>query len=407
MHPVQHRIQQLFRWMWFIFIIAGILCIPFHKVFPVFPLGLAGIAGSLSVLVAPQTISIKRQKNLFVAAAIFLIPLYTYLISSNILQAKSDLEVKAALLIIPLVVALMEPVRRFEWIWMQRALIISCIAFILTAIGIAGYKMVTEDYNAFNYKRLVAFTIIHPAYLGMFINFSIMILLFGWLGWSKAVFKLKSHWSLILIAILFVFLVMLTAKNSVLFALLMFFIATIAYVRKSGNWKYAIGLGGGALMVFVLFLTFNSYTRERFSMLYRFNDVEYDNSVNSREETWKAAIEVLQNMPWYGLGSGDMQERLNEQYAVNGFTLGEEESHNAHNQFLQVTLEGGIPGIALLTFLLIYFFRLAFINRFWLYGGFLVLISFNLLTESMLETQSGILFFAVFNAVMLSRIASE
>ena len=142
-------------------------------------------------------------------------------------------------------------------------------------------------------------------------------------------------------------------------------------------------------------------------MLYRFNDVEYDNSVNSREETWKAAIEVLQNMPWYGLGSGDMQERLNEQYAVNGFTLGEEESHNAHNQFLQVTLEGGIPGIALLTFLLIYFFRLAFINRFWLYGGFLVLISFNLLTESMLETQSGILFFAVFNAVMLSRIASE
>ncbi len=111
----------------------------------------------------------------------------------------------------------------------------------------------------------------------------------------------------------------------------------------------------------------------------------------------------MQTMPWYGVGSGEVQTLLNERHLANGFTLGAEEQHNAHNQYFQTLLESGWPGLLLLLFVLGYGLYFAYRMQQPLYAAFIILFSFSILTESMLETQNGILFFSVFNALFLMR----
>jgi hypothetical protein len=75
-------------------------------------------------------------------------------------------------------------------------------------------------------------------------------------------------------------------------------------------------------------------------MLYRYDDVAYDNSVSSRQLTWQAAWQLISEEGWTGVGSGDSQKALNAHYEAIGYKQGVAENHNAHNQYLQIIIEG-------------------------------------------------------------------
>ncbi len=401
-HELRNLLHRIFYVLFVIFTIAAVACLPFHKVFAVFPLGLAGIAGLTSVLLDYPWSHLKRSLPVLSGALLYAAALLAWWVSADKAAAGDDLRVKLPLLIIPVIFTLVRPLGEQFWRLLLWGFVISCLAFIATAIGIATWKWLTTGYNAFNYKRLVAFTIIHPAYLGMFINFALCILLSGWLGFSGSI-RSSTRFTLIAGSVFFIFLIMLTAKNAVLFALIAALVTAFLYARRTGQLLKAAGISSAALLILVLFLLINPYTRERFSMLYRFNDVSYDNSVNSREETWRSATQLMQTMPWYGVGSGEVQTLLNERHLANGFTLGAEEQHNAHNQYFQTLLESGWPGLLLLMFVLGYGLYFAYRMQQPLYAAFIILFSFSILTESMLETQNGILFFSVYNALFLMR----
>ncbi|KRP10021.1 MAG: hypothetical protein ABR94_09005 [Sphingobacteriales bacterium BACL12 MAG-120802-bin5] len=399
-------LHRIFYVLFIFFLIAAVACLPFHKVFAVFPLGLAGIAGLTSVLLDYPWRHLRQSIPVLTGALLYVAALLAWWVSTDKATAADDLRVKLPLLIMPVIFTLVRPLKEQEWKLLLWLFVIACLAFIGTAIGIASWKWLTTGYNAFNYKRLVAFTIIHPAYLGMFINFAICILLTGWLGYKGSI-RASTTFTFLAVAVFFIFLMMLTAKNAVLFALIAALVTAYIYARRTGQLVRAAWISSAALIIFIVFLLVNPYTRERFSMLYRFNDVSYDNSVNSREETWRSATQLMQTMPWYGVGSGEVQTLLNERHTANSFELGVEEQHNAHNQYFQTLLESGIPGLLLLLIVLGYGFYSARRSRQSLYTAFLLLFCFSILTESMLETQNGILFFSVFNALFLMRRAAQ
>jgi O-antigen ligase len=114
---------------------------------------------------------------------------------------------------------------------------------------------------------------------------------------------------------------------------------------------------------------------------------------------WTVATLEIMDHP-FGVGTGNIDDHLSERLNAFGQTKlaqkDEKESirFNPHNQFLQTSLEIGLLGGFVLVFYLISAFSLAYKYR---NVFFMVVVSslvFNALFESMLQRQSGIVFYS-------------
>lgn len=114
---------------------------------------------------------------------------------------------------------------------------------------------------------------------------------------------------------------------------------------------------------------------------------------NVRQQVWHAALFDIRLAPLAGVGIGDTRNVLDARYAALGYEEPLQDHLNAHNQYLQTALALGIPGVLLLAWILagplLYKPEPALIL-------FLAMISLSFLTESMLETMRGTLFFSFF-----------
>lgn len=130
-------------------------------------------------------------------------------------------------------------------------------------------------------------------------------------------------------------------------------------------------------------------------------------SVTQRIEFWKAALGIVKENPWIGVGTGDAAITFEEQYEKMNSPLSKEWRLRSHNQFLAVAVSFGIIG--LVWFLLTLFYPIIVdkkaINYFYII--FLVIAVLSMLTEDTLETQAGVTFFAFFNAFFLFLIPDE
>jgi len=72
---------------------------------------------------------------------------------------------------------------------------------------------------------------------------------------------------------------------------------------------------------------------------------------------------------------------------------------NAHNQYLQTYIALGIPGALLLILMLVLPGWLAVRRIHFIYFSFLAVFAFNILVESMLEVQAGVIYYAFFNSL--------
>lgn len=108
---------------------------------------------------------------------------------------------------------------------------------------------------------------------------------------------------------------------------------------------------------------------------------------------WNTSIELLQEHWLMGLGTGDADLALkvrNEELGNDGVA---QEGLNSHNQFLTTGLQLGIVGMALLSFIFYWAWKRS-IGK--LLPILVVSVFFlNLLVESFLETQSGVVLFCV------------
>ena len=73
---------------------------------------------------------------------------------------------------------------------------------------------------------------------------------------------------------------------------------------------------------------------------------------------------------------------------------------NAHNQFLQVLIDHGLIGFLILLFYSFFMIYSSIVKKKFIFTIFLCVIVLNFLTESILETQSGVIFFAFFNTIL-------
>ena len=107
---------------------------------------------------------------------------------------------------------------------------------------------------------------------------------------------------------------------------------------------------------------------------------------------WTATtLEVFQHP--FGVGTGNVDEHLIKRLKLLCQYNMIKKDYNPHNQFLQTGLEIGIFGLLILLFIIFYGLKKAYQTKNWILFILLLNLFFNSLFESMLQRQSGIVFY--------------
>lgn len=124
-------------------------------------------------------------------------------------------------------------------------------------------------------------------------------------------------------------------------------------------------------------------------------------SVMQRIEYTKAAIAIAKQNFWTGVGTGDLEQSLIDQYRKMGSELKIQYRFHAHNQFLAVFITFGIFGLLWFLFALLYppIVTKSFNDYFFVVFFFIILGS--MISDDTLETQAGATLFAFFYSLLI------
>ncbi|MCB0804370.1 MAG: O-antigen ligase family protein [Bacteroidales bacterium] len=319
------------------------------------------------------------------------------------------LEVKLSLLIFPLVISTIRPEKIAPDFYLRviKGFIWGCLFSAFLILNIAVYHYFQESNPAvFFYARLSA--PFHPSYLALYYSFAIAILS-RWLIRKYKVNTTKTVFVVIAILFFMMVTVMLSSKAGIIgvfiiFASFLFF--SVLKIKEQGIPPIVWLLSLSALFSVVLYITSPALNRF-YAIKESVEENKSDEALAEKQEStairllaWKYSWEVIRENPLFGVGTGDVKQALTEKFREHNLQSVDEKRVNSHNQYLQTFMATGLPGFILLIlgFLLPAWF--AFKKRKILYFTFIVLMVFHNLVEGMLDRQAGVVFYALFNALM-------
>jgi O-antigen ligase len=343
-----------------------------------------------------------RNKARFIPSQEFFLPIAIYLVyslgllwSDNMYVAVFDLEVKSSLLLVPLMFMFV----RYDTSQI-RIIFFGLFLGLLFAMAVltveAAFKFVeSQNTGEFFYTSLSHR--IHPSYLSYFLNIAISILLLDYFFKHLQLFKRKSAYLALILAFLF-FSVLLASKSGIITSMLLLSALMTFWIVKR-RWKMAlVSLSLGIAVLFAI--NFKSpFIKERMTEMFDLSgeseDGKYYYTTALRMAVWRESVQLLLEKPLTGHGTGDVRDALMERYEREEMSQVYDLRLNPHNQFLQTGIAIGIVGLMLLIVLLvrpIFGFR----RKFQFTALFSVITIVFFLTESVLETQAGVVAFILF-----------
>jgi len=342
---------------------------------------------------------------ILVFSGIYIFHAIGLLYSSNLDAGLTDMVQKLSLLLFPIIVGTAQPMDREDYRNTMGAFVLGTIT--ATIIGYFSSWMTyrtTGDIEAFYMSEFSP--VHHPSYLAMYMNMAIFILIYNtykrelsrgieFLYWLGAVFLAislvfpASKMGLLTCVILVMSMVFVASKLKMLFSRQSLFLVltSLFFVMFYINDPIAKTRVDRAISV----------TRERAE---KNLDPERSQTESStaRLLVWGVALDEIQENP-LGVGTGDTKEVLIEEYENRGYKEIAAKELNPHNTYLELALEVGVIALIWFVFSLLFPVRMILIDQNWIYGFFILNVSLNFMVESMLEGQSGVVFFAFFNAV--------
>ncbi len=124
-------------------------------------------------------------------------------------------------------------------------------------------------------------------------------------------------------------------------------------------------------------------------------------SVMQRIEYSKASFGLVKDYFWFGVGTGDIENKLVEKYERMDSELKSRFQFHAHNQFVAIFITFGIFG--LIWFLIALLYPPMITGRFtdYFFTVFFLIIMWSMLSDDTLETQAGVTLFAFFYSLLL------
>jgi O-antigen ligase len=346
--------------------------------------------------------AIKQNKFALLFIAFYVLHIVGLAYTQNVNSGLFDLQVKFSLFLFPIMLA-SRPINEENKNKMFYGLIAGGFLSSLIVLTRAIYIYLTTGSNRFFYTEFSV--LLHPSYLSMYLN-----VIIGWLFIQLLQNKFeRKKYAIIfsLFSILFFsFIIVLLSSKMGLVTLALSYISFLAYYIISKK-KFMLGTLGLLIITLCIFYVLRYVPEIKFRIngaigaLTNSNpDMKDSESTAVRILVWKAANQVVSKNLIAGVGTGDAKDALLDEYQQQGMTGAYEHKLNAHNEFYQVFIALGLIGFLLL--LSHFFVPLidAFRNGNIIYIFFLIIIIFNFLTESMLETEAGVIFFAFFNSLL-------
>jgi O-antigen ligase len=313
------------------------------------------------------------------------------LYTTNFKAGGFDLEQKLSLIILPLLFFSETQVNNLQSLKILKSFVVGCVLAGLICLANAALKYyISGDIEGMFYTQFSP--IMHTSYFAMYLCFAIILILFNEGFMQNQTLKIAT--------VLFLTLpIVLSSSKSGLFSLGLIILVKLMYdilIKKS----YLRVLVFSSLLIITalsIYLVFpKAFIRVREMNQDITSSKSEVNTNTSRIAIWKLSSTIISNNYLIGVGTGDVKDALNS--ACEKQTIAElaEKKLNAHNQYLQTFMALGLPGILILLSLLCVIAYFTWSNNM-LDGALLTaIIAFNLLFESMLETQAGVVFIAFF-----------
>ncbi|MBP6623946.1 MAG: O-antigen ligase family protein [Chitinophagaceae bacterium] len=239
---------------------------------------------------------------------------------------------------------------------------------------------------------------IHPTYFGIYLVFSLAILV--WRG--KGIVGNRVWLSIIFQVALLIFLLMLSPKTPMLAALMIYGLAF--FCLKSITIQRKIFIVAGFTLLFVVSWFSIPFFKDRILEVTEFATnkklVQVESSMEIRSLIFKTDLELLKNHWLVGLGPAQLEAKLNTCFFMYSVYLKKSlGSYNTHNEFFNQWLCFGLGGIIYFLVFFVVHIKRALKHKDFLYLSFLIIFMVCCLTENVLSRQQGIIFFALIGSV--------
>ena len=347
----------------------------------------------------------KSSKKILLISSIYLLYLIGILYSQNRTAAIFSLEEKLSLLAVPLIFFISKINYLLSYHKIIKAFIEGCVVSLLfSLINSSVTYFYTSDTSAFFYQNIALYH--HGSYLSMYLNFAIGCIYFFSFRPTKH-FYLKPILGFSLIVFFSIFIALLSSKTGII-SLFLIHVFSISYwisIHKAYlKGAFAIVLIGAISSAFYLF---SASINARVNELISSSSSETNTSTNIRKEIWSSAASLYLEAPIIGHGTGDVIDELARLSKEKNLGFINKKKLNAHNQYLQTAVALGSIGIITLIAMLILPLYISWKNKYWIYVFFILLTMTNFLTEAMLETQSGVIFYAFFNTLFFAVLMQQ
>lgn len=365
------------------------------------------LTGLLWLIQGQDYFAATRYNVSWVLWMFFLIHVVSVFNSSNTHEAWLSMERRLPFVLIPLFV--FHPVVKDYLPHLKRAFVLGVVCAILILVGAACWRFYhTADTNVFFYHTFARPIRMHAVYLAAYSLFGFVLLN------MSDTHLFKSKWMWIFQVVLGLGLILL---NSKLMLVLAFVFAGVLILAKQGKSLKKVVILIVSLGVVLLMLSFISPVRERFLKEFTSNlsvskqeQFRYDtpfSGTSLRLVIWKQCLQILQTkQAWlFGVGTGDAQDLLNQSYIQKGMYTGNPQLHDTgylgygpHSSYMETLLSLGLIGVTLLFAMLLILYKELHHHL----SGilFLTIICSFFLTESVISTNKGIVFFVMVSCLL-------
>lgn len=365
------------------------------------------------ILIAILRLAVKEERVSMIAIfkgnlllqylpALYLLHIVGLIWTDNFKYAGLDLQIKLTLLLLPFAIGTSN-LSKEDIYKVLKSFIVGCvIASIYLLVNAYKNFETTGNIHTFFYTDLCS-VLMHPTYFTMYLNLSVIALLYLIVSANKV--KQQSIAAIILYFLLLMSILLSarTAQAAIVISLFLYLVLQFKNIKLKAS---AIAVIATVMLMtvashFMLTRINNRYTQVENAIETPTQGTAQEyNSTTGRMEIWKESFELLKDNWFLGTGTGDIKDELVKTYKRHDFKYGYEKQLNTHNEYLQIWVSIGLIGLILI--ILAHVVPVLQFKKYpdLIFPMFVAVCALNALTESTLETQRGVLFFAFFFSLM-------